>query len=103
MALYIDYGWPVLTSLCGKWHSQQGNLYQWYEDKGYWKQNVNYLASVPTQYGCTTFEEQFYRLIRKIEAGELRRKNQGNSYYLSEDNKLTKVRELGATDGTQAI
>ncbi|EIV5806628.1 hypothetical protein L9F74_003730 [Klebsiella aerogenes] len=61
--------YPTITS--GKYHTQDGNIYILYDD-GYWRQNVNYLAAVPTQYNCNTFEEQLERIARLIENGKLR-------------------------------
>lgn len=55
----------------GKYHTQDGKIYIHYND-GYWRQNVNYLAGVPTQYNCTTYEEQFEKIISHIENGKLR-------------------------------
>ncbi|QIR27723.1 hypothetical protein [Kluyvera genomosp. 3] len=56
---YIDE-WPVIHS--GEWFTQNGNIFKWRED--HWQKVEAYLASVPTQYGCSTYEEQFERLQR---------------------------------------
>ncbi|ATM91761.1 hypothetical protein CRN78_14985 [Klebsiella aerogenes] len=60
---------PVITM--GRYHTQDGNIYI-QRDDGIWRQNVNYLAAVPTQYNCNTFEEQLERIARLIENGKLR-------------------------------
>lgn len=69
---------PIIT--LGNWHTQEGNIYMLYED-GFWYQNVNYLAAVPTQYNCTTYEEQFNKLISRIESGALRTCKQSGKPY----------------------
>ncbi len=60
---------PVITM--GRYHTQDGNIYI-QRDDGIWRQNVNYLAAVPTQYNCNTFEEHLERIARLIENGKLR-------------------------------
>ncbi len=60
---------PVITM--GRYHTQDGNIYI-QRDDGIWRQNVNYLAAVPTQYNCNTFEEQLERIAGLIENGKLR-------------------------------
>lgn len=88
----IERGWPIITS--GDWHTQEGSLYKLCPD-GFWRQNVNYLAASPVQYGCTSYEEQFTRLIRKIEDGELRDcKSGGKPYHMGLDGYLTLVRSV---------
>lgn len=59
-----DENWPVLTN--EGWHTQNGNFYKWMESKNCWYQVECYLASVPTQYNCTTYEQQFNKLTSQL-------------------------------------
>ena len=59
-----DGSWPVLTN--DGWHTKNGNIYKWSESKNCWYQVECYLASVPTQYGCTTYEQQFNKLTSQL-------------------------------------
>ncbi|ENU3156110.1 TPA: hypothetical protein GM645_00070 [Klebsiella pneumoniae] len=72
---------PIITK--GNYHTEQGNIYI-KRDDGVWRQNVNYLAAVPTQYGCTTYEQQFDKIIEWIESGKLR----GNFAYKERYNMI---------------
>lgn len=79
--------WPIITS--DEWHTQNGNIFKWNEDLTCWKQIECYLAAVPTQYGCNTFEEQFYKLTSRLG------KDTGTKYclhpirYRTDDNNWT--------------
>ncbi|EIX9113250.1 hypothetical protein ACNASG_21265 [Klebsiella pneumoniae] len=75
-----ENNFPVITS--GKYHTQGGNIYILHDD--IWYPNVNYLAAVPTQYGCKTYEEQFNYIIRKIENGSLRAQASGKGLYMKD-------------------
>ena len=71
----------------GKYHTQDGKIYIHYKD-GIWRQNVNYLAGVPTPYNCTTYEEQFEKIISNIENGKLRGTYASTLHYKMIDGKL---------------
>ncbi|EBG6832028.1 hypothetical protein FJB73_23040 [Salmonella enterica subsp. enterica] len=61
-----DGSWPVLTDIDSGWHTQNGNIYQWSDQHNCWRQVECYLASVPTQYGCTTYAQQFNKLTSQL-------------------------------------
>ena len=81
---------PTITS--GRYHTQDGRIYIHYSD-GYWRQNVNYLASVPTQYNCATYEEQFEKIIRHIENGKLRCMQASGQRFRMVDGKLCRFND----------
>ena len=81
---------PTITS--GRYHTQDGNIYI-QRDDGIWKQNVNYLAAIPNQYGCITYEEQFEKIIRHIENGKLRGTYASTLHYKMVDGKLYRFNE----------
>ncbi|HCI2908157.1 TPA: hypothetical protein NOU44_000232 [Salmonella enterica subsp. enterica serovar Infantis] len=63
-----DCDFPIIEEEAnGKlYHTELGKIYKWNEKLECWKQVEAYLASVPTQYGCTTYEEQFTKIINRL-------------------------------------
>lgn len=82
---------PIITK--GNFHTQSGNIYINHGE--YWYQNVNFLAAVPKQYGCDSYEQQFDRIIRKIEDGSLRPEATGEAFIM-QDEQLQAVRNKTA-------
>lgn len=88
---------PTITY--GRYHTQDGNIYI-QRDDGIWRQNVNYLAGVPTQYNCTTYKEQFEKIIRHIENGKLRATYASTLHYKMVDGKLYRFNEKTPQNAT---
>lgn len=88
---------PIITK--GNYHTQDGNIYINHGE--FWYQNVNYLAAVPTQYNCTTYEQQFDRIIERIENNKLRSTATGNAFIMI-GNELHKVKDKGAYRASEA-
>lgn len=63
-----DCDFPIIEETANDklYRTEAGNIYKWREDLDCWKQVECYLASVPTQYGCKTYEEQFTKLINQL-------------------------------------
>lgn len=57
---------PTITDLENGFHTESGNIFGWHTVKQTWLPIECYLAAVPTQYGCKTYEEQFYKLTGQL-------------------------------------
>ena len=84
---------PIITK--EPFHTQDGNCYKLYED-GKWYKIERYLASVPNQYGCKTYEEQFIKITSQLgEKLHPLRKSHSKPFTMK-DGRLSSIVDLDA-------